>query len=218
MKSKSLLIPFLDVLDALPMLEVGACMIANCARHAIDCVNWPELSGYVPDCHFLIAHSSKYLYVHFMVKGEDLRAVNTANLSPVAQDSCVEFFLQVPGSPEYWNFEFNCIGAVNASHRVARPLAVRLTDAEIARVKRCASCGNAPFEERHGIHAWTLTIAIPFTLIGIDDIVMVSSIMGNFYKCASKTAHPHYLSWAPIACEEPDFHKPEYFAPLLFHG
>ena len=161
-----------------------------------------------------MAYSRSFVYIHFMVTENDLRAVNTANLSPVADDSCVEFFMQVPGQKEYWNFEFNCIGTVNASHRETRPNAIRLNDCEIASIKRFASCGNSPFELAEGERSWTLTIAIPLALIGIDKSDMPSHIMGNFYKCGGKTLHPHYLSWAPIHTEKPNFHVPEFFAPI----
>lgn len=183
-------------------------------KHCIGNVNWPDVYNYAPDAQFAIAHSQSHIYVKFFVVGEDLRAVNDKNLSPVAQDSCVEFFLQVPGSPEYWNFEFNCIGTVNASHRVERSNAIRLNDEEIATIGRFSSCGELPFEEKNGIHEWTLTIAIPFTLIGIDVNNLPTHIMGNLYKCADKTAHPHYLSWSPIPIEKPNFHVPQYFGTL----
>lgn len=183
-------------------------------KHRIDNINWPDVYDYAPDAQFAIAHSSSHLYVKFYVMGEDLRAVNDKNLSPVAQDSCVEFFLQVPGSAEYWNFEFNCIGTVNASHRIERPNAIRLNDEEIASIGRLSSCGNLPFDEKTGIHEWTLTIAIPFSLIGIDHSNIPSHIMGNLYKCGDKTSHPHYLSWSPIGTEKPNFHMPKFFGKL----
>ena len=39
---------------------------------------------------------------------------------------------------------------------------------------------------------------------------------GNFYKCGDQQVVPHYLSWAPITTENPDFHRPEYFGELNF--
>lgn len=133
----------------------------------------------------------------------------------MCEDSCVEFFLKVPGSEEYWNFEFNCIGTVNASHRKDRKNPTRLTDAEIDRIKRYASCGTSPFNEMEGLFPWTLTIAIPFDLIGLDPKILPVTIEGNFYKCASGTSMPHYLSWAPIKTEAPNFHCPEFFGQIL---
>lgn len=189
-------------------------MLNSFPKHCIGCINWPNVYDYAPDAKFAIAHSLSHLYVKFFITGEDLRAVNNKNLSPVAQDSCVEFFLQVPGSSEYWNFEFNCIGTVNASHRVERPNATRLNDQEIASIGRYSSCGSQPFEEKTGVHEWSLTIAIPFALIGIDPENMPSHIMGNLYKCGDKTSHPHYLSWNPITTDKPNFHAPQFFGKL----
>lgn len=162
-----------------------------------------------------MAYSDKFLYVNYFVRYNYLRAVNYKNNSPVAEDSCVEFFLQTPGSEEYWNFEFNCIGAINASHRKDRKHPIRLTDMELATVKRYATCGNNPFQELEGIFNWGLAIAIPFELIGVDVSKLPIEMKGNLYKCASATSMPHYLSWAPIKTDKPDFHRPEYFGKII---
>lgn len=162
-----------------------------------------------------MAYSDKFLYVNYFVRCNYLRAVNYKNNSPVAEDSCVEFFLQTPGSEEYWNFEFNCIGAINASHRKDRKYPIRLTDMELATVKRYATCGNNPFQELEGIFNWGLAIAIPFELIGVDVSKRPIEMKGNLYKCASATSMPHYLSWAPIKTDKPDFHRPEYFGKII---
>jgi hypothetical protein len=38
----------------------------------------------------------------------------------------------------------------------------------------------------------------------------------NFYKCADKTSHPHWLTWAPVNYPKPKFHLPEYFGRIEF--
>ncbi|MBQ1647521.1 MAG: hypothetical protein II047_03470, partial [Bacteroidales bacterium] len=38
----------------------------------------------------------------------------------------------------------------------------------------------------------------------------------NFYKCGDGLTVPHFVTWAPIATEKPDYHRPEFFADLLF--
>ncbi|MDY5404781.1 MAG: carbohydrate-binding family 9-like protein, partial [Sodaliphilus sp.] len=157
-----------NALDALSMKECGEYIENNFQKLYVDTVNWPSVTAYQPICAVMGAYSDKYLYAHFVVRENGILAENCKNLSPVANDSCVEFFLKTPTSDEYWNFEFNCIGAVNASHRVTRPNAIRLTDEEIASIKRHSSCGTEPFGEKPGIHTWTLTVAIPLTLIGIN--------------------------------------------------
>ena len=43
--------------------------------------------------------------------------------------------------------------------------------------------------------------------LGIDPENLPKKIRANFYKCGDKTAHPHYVSWAPINTPQPDFHR-----------
>ena len=38
----------------------------------------------------------------------------------------------------------------------------------------------------------------------------------NFYKCADKTSHPHWLTWAEIDYPNPKFHLPDFFGRLDF--
>lgn len=208
-------VPSIDVLDDMSMAEVADYMELNVPKSGINCVNWKDKFPYHPITVFSMAHSKRYIYVNYFVRCNFLRAVNYRNNSPVADDSCVEFFLKLPDGNEYWNFEFNCIGAVNASHRSERKNPHRLTDEEISQIKRYASCGSNPFNELEGMFNWGLTIAIPFDLIGLTNPEFPLDIFGNLYKCASATSMPHYLSWSPIETEKPDFHRPEYFAKII---
>ncbi|MDE6137165.1 MAG: hypothetical protein K2F97_06800, partial [Muribaculaceae bacterium] len=56
---------------------------------------------------------------------------------------------------------------------------------------------------------------IPLDLIGVHYEGKPVEMRGNFYKCASATSQPHYLSWNPIDTPEPDFHRPEFFGKLI---
>lgn len=208
-------VPFVEGLDAMSMASVADYMELHLKKVGINCVNWEDKYPYHPITVFSMAYSDKFLYVNYFVRCNYLRAVNYKNNSPVAEDSCVEFFLQTPGSEEYWNFEFNCIGAINASHRKDRKHPIRLTDMELATVKRYATCGNNPFQELEGIFNWGLAIAIPFELIWVDVSKRPIEMKGNLYKCASATSMPHYLSWTPIKTDKPDFHRPEYFGKII---
>ena len=212
---KTIIVPFFSDIDDKPMEDISDFLEQNVEKHGIECRNWANEYPYHPITVFSIAYSKKYLYIDFFVHGNYLRAVNYVNNSPVSEDSCVEFFMQVHGSNEYWNFEFNCIGTVNASHRETRENATRLTDQQIASIKRCASCGVKPFEEMEGLFAWNLVVAIPFELVGIDTSKAPIEFNGNFYKCGSKTSLPHYLSWSPINSPTPNFHLPEFFGNII---
>lgn len=184
-------------------------------RGMIDSNNWPLAYPYTPLATFAAAHTGATLYIDFFVRCNYLRAVNSAEQSPVSQDSCVEFFVQPEAGGEYWNFEFNCIGAINASHRLERPTPVRLSHDELERIYRYASCGSRPFCEVEGLFNWNLLVAIPLDLIGVDATAGPVQLRGNFYKCASAASQPHYLSWNPITtAATPDFHRPECFGSI----
>ena len=208
-------VPAIDCLDEMTIGDAGKFLEINAPKFGINCVNWEREFPYHPITVFSIAHSKRYIYVNFFVRCNYLRAVNYENNKSVSEDSCVEFFLQTQGSEEYWNFEFNCIGTVNASHRKERKFPCRLSGDEIGQIKRYASCGKNPFQELEGLFNWELVIALPFDLIGIDKEKFPIDITGNFYKCASATSMPHYLSWAPILTESPDFHRPEFFGKII---
>lgn len=204
----------LPILQKTALQKVKTAMEEHCQKHYINNVNWPSQYPYQPISVFMMAYTDKAFFIHFFSHGHDLRAVNSANLSPVSQDSCVEFFMQLPDSPEYWNFEFNCIGAVNASHRVERDKPTRLTDAQLRSIRRLSSCGTSPFDEKPGLHTWEITVAIPMRLLGINDGHLPSHIFANLYKCGSKTTHPHFLSWNPIRTKTPNFHSPRFFGRI----
>lgn len=216
MNPKELRILVLPELDKMTLQQVGASLDAKVEHEVIDCVNWDEEFPYKPYTAFVIAASTTRLYVFFSVISKDLLAVNTVDLSPVASDSCVEFFMQVPGNAQYWNFEFNCIGTLNASHRSERNNPTRLTTEELGRVERYASCGSEPINEQDGLFCWDLTVAIPLELVGLNSANLPDYILGNFYKCSGKSAHRHYVSWSPIDDEKPNFHRPDCFGRLWF--
>ncbi len=214
---KELVIPRLPQLDKMTLQQVGQCLDNNIEHELIDCVNWPNEFSYKPITRFVVAASDTRLYLYFSVIAKGLRAIHTNDLSPVAEDSCVEFFMQIPGQDEYWNFEWNCIGTLNGSHRVERPSPTRLTVEQLSSIKRYASCGTEAIEEQDGTFCWDLTVSIPLNLVGLDSENLPNYIMGNFNKCSSKGAHRHYVSWNPINSEKPDFHRPDYFGKLWFN-
>lgn len=213
---KTLHVPCLEQLDTLSDENILRLLDDNGKRQIIDNLNWPEQYPYQPLATFNIAHSRTAIYIDFFVRCNYLRAVNTANNSNVYQDSCVEFFVQPdPADNHYYNFEFNCIGTIHAARRLDRHSGELLPDAALNRVRRVASCGNAPFEEIEGMFSWSLLVVIPFDLLGIKFDGSPIAMRGNFYKCADMTSVPHFLSWAPITTPTPDFHRPEFFGNII---
>ncbi|MBQ9077656.1 MAG: hypothetical protein IJY31_07450 [Muribaculaceae bacterium] len=212
---KTLNVPFISGIDSNNLEDIINILDEKGERRTIESLNWAKDFPYHPLTVFTIAHSGKYIYVDFFVRCNYLRAMNYLNNSPVSQDSCVEFFVSPECDAHYWNFEFNCIGTINASHRSERNNPIRLNDDQLALVKRYASCGTRPFNEVEGLFTWNLIIAIPLELIGIHYEGHPIEMKGNFYKCASGSSQPHYLSWNPIHTEKPDFHRPEFFGKII---
>ncbi len=90
-----------------------------------------------------------------------------------------------------------------------------MSSEELSRIRRHATVGSRPFQEIEGSFIWCVTAAIPLDLIGLEYKGEPLEVRGNFYKCASATSQPHYLSWAPIDTPEPDFHQPSFFGRII---
>ena len=184
----------------------------------IDHVNWPEAFPEKPEASVELHNDHEYLYLHFRVKGEQLRAVTTEDQGPVWEDSCVEFFCQVPRDKHYYNFETNCIGAMVASRRLGRAEDVQaLPVEEMALIQRKCTFPREAFEEKDGLFEWTVEERIPLNLIfqsPISHLQFPLTLRANFYKCADKTKRPHFLSWRPIDLPKPDFHCPQFFGEI----
>ena len=216
---KTLHVPYIADLDFLNTDAIFNRLESSGVRHSIGELNWKDLFPYHPLTTFTIAHSDNHIYINFFVRCNYLRAMNFENNSPVYEDSCVMFFVKPDRSEKYWNFEFNCIGAIKASHRESRAVNVTpLSDSEISTIAVLPSCGRRPFREVEGLFTWDLLAAIPLNLLGIKFDGKPVELSGNFYKCASGTSQPHYLSWAPVPTPEPDFHQPQYFGQIILDG
>ena len=165
-----------------------------------------------------VSNDQDRLFLKYTVKGEQLRAVTTEDQGPVWEDSCVEFFCQVPGDQHYFNFECNCIGAMVGSRRLGRAEDVQpLPPEEMALIERKCSFPREAFEEKDGLFEWTVEEKIPLDLIfqrPMTNFKRPITLRANFYKCADKTKRPHFLSWQPIDLPKPDFHCPQFFGEI----
>lgn len=214
--TRTLQVPFIADLDFLNTDAIFNRLESSGVRHNIGELNWKDCYPYHPLTTFTIAHSAKYIYVNFFVRCNYLRAVNFENNSPVYEDSCVMFYVRKPGTDEYTCFEFNCIGAINASRRKSDgTVRESMGDAEISAISVLPSCGRRPFREIEGLFTWDILAAIPLELIGVTYETGPLTLEGNFYKCASGTSQPHFLSWAPVGSEKPDFDRPDDFGDII---
>ena len=175
----------------------------------LDCINWPAFP-YKPKVRVSVGHTPERMLVRFDVKEKNARAVCLEANGPVWEDSCVEFFVKLPDDPHYFNFETNCIGVGLAARRLSREDCAHLDAAQMEKIVRRSSLPRAVTDLQDA--AWSLELEVPFEILGCKECP--ERLLANFYKCGDKTAEPHFLSWAPIKTQKPDFHRPEFFKIL----
>lgn len=151
------------------------------------------------------------LWVRMEAVEAPIRATLTGKLDAVCTDSCLEFFL-APWSEDarYFNFEFNPLGALYLGFGGERATRVRqvVKDAE-------KSFAPKPFFTAEG---WGIEYRIPVSFLQVYDpgFHFGGEMHCNFYKCGDLTEVPHYLAWAPLSCETPDYHRRQDFGVLRF--
>ena len=218
---KTLRIPLLQNLEE---QDLDTALELCGGRFSVDTVNWPGDYPYAPFCAGRIARTEESLIVDFRVSGLDMRVQNLADKGRIWEDSACEFFVQAPGCSEYYNFEVNAAGRLVAAHGTGREGRLPIADEDFGRIVRIVSVdglsavGDAEGRESldcGGLWTWRVVLIIPFDIIGLDPDSLPASLRGNIYKCGDLTAHPHYVTWAPVGTHAPDYHRPEFFGEFI---
>ncbi len=197
--------------------EVSAILDNNCIEYnSIGCVNWEKDFPYKPEVIFRTAYTDTDILLDYEVSEATARAVAGSDGGNVWEDSCVEFFIRPEDGKEYFNIECNCAGTLLIAKGENRDKRTQLSPAEMAKVKRYSSLGREPFCEKTLSAPWHLSLMIPFSVLGIETVPTGKRFRANFYKCGDALTTPHFLSWALIDAPTPNFHLPEFFAPISF--
>ena len=210
---KQIQVPYIDNLGSMGLSELEQILEDKAAKFYIDQVNWPESYPYMPSASVLIARSSSELVLLYQVRGLDIRATLLEDNELVCTDSCCEFFVADPADGTYYNFEVNCIGTLKAAKRKSRTEFNLFDHEKLSRIIRMTSLQREVFS-CSGIHSWQVALFIPFDLMGMSSDAFPAELKANFYKCADKSDHPHFVSWNPIDTPAPDFHCPAYFGTI----
>lgn len=211
--TKTISIPRVASLNALDFKKLELFLEEHGSKAAIACVNWKEDFPYMPDCTVTAAHDGESIALLYHVRGLDLRAVETEDNGRIWEDSCVEFFVEDPLGRKYYNFELSCAGKLLASEGPDRHDRTRADERLLSRIRRfCSIKEQAPYEIYGEVHSWSAGMIIPLDAIGASGAELLH---GNFYKCADKTPHTHFVSWSPIGTLKPDFHRPEFFGDII---
>lgn len=213
--SKKIKVPVIENLESMSKEQFEAAMNESAAKGSVDTINWPDEFSYCPECNFKIARSRKYIAIQFEVTGKDLRATELEDNGRNWEDSCCEFFL-APNADYYYNMEINCIGSVLMAKGSGRGDRVQVNPAKVAGIIRHCSLEHKLFDIEGGTHTWSVAILVPFELVDLNPEKLPASVGCNIYKCGDLTATPHFVTWSPIPCEHPDFHRPEFFGKLIF--
>jgi hypothetical protein len=185
----------------------------------------PEGSRHQPRTRVQLLYDDRMLYGRFRVEDRYVRCRRTGFQAEVYKDSCVEFFVEPVLGRGYFNFEFNCGGALRAFF-ITDPTRVPggfkaftpLSAADGERVRRVASLPAVVDPEIAAPTLWDLEFGIPLAVLaayaGPAASPAGATWRANFYKCGDETTHPHWGAWSPV--DRLDFHRPPCFGELRF--
>lgn len=185
----------------------------------------PEGSSHRPRTRAKLLYGNDGLYGMFRVEDRYVVCRHTGYMDPVYNDSCVEFFIKPKKDSGYFNFEFNCGGALLASYIVDHTRTdngfkdfTPLPEEDGAMVEIYHSLPTVVEPEIMEPTTWHLAFFIPYTLLE-KFVGPLGSLCGqqwtaNFYKCGDNTSHPHWASWSPVT--DLNFHLPECFGQIHF--
>ena len=175
---------------------------------AIDHVLWTDDYGIRGSGQ--LCYDDENLYVHLRAVEKEIRAENTEPLSPVYEDSCLEFFFMPEGSDKYFNIEANPNGCLCLQYGPSKTDRINIV--------RDDAADYFDIRTDRTDDGWEIFYRVPLEYIQFfcPGYHFEGDLRANLYKCGNKTVHAHYLSWSPIDLPSPNFHCPEYFGTMHF--
>ena len=158
-----------------------------------------------------MCHDGEKMYIRMTTREAHVRATLTGALDQVCNDSCLEFFF-APKTDDarYFNFEWNKLCNAYVGFGGARKTRVRQILKNPTLLLEPQSFDTAD--------GWGVEFVVPKSYIQMymPDFELKGEAAGNFYKCGDETEIPHYLAWAALSSEKPDFHRRGDFGTLVF--
>ncbi len=180
--------------------------------------NWHDRFPYTPEVAFRIAHTGDSILLHYQVREEAVRAIATADVGKVWEDSCCEFFIHDADTSLYNNVECNCATTLYMAVGKERNNRSLLDSEDMMKVLRWSSLEKAHGNPLTTPVEWTLAVIVPVNILFDRRLRDISGMAfrANLYKCGDCLPHPHFLSWNPVDIPQPDFHRPDHFGQLVF--
>lgn len=185
---------------------------ASQPRAPISHYRWVD-NGYEPHAYGQLVALPDRLAVRLWAEEKELKCEKTIPNTQVCQDSCLEFFVNFSPKTgvQYLNFEINPNGTLLLGFGGMNPNRVLV---DIVDPKDTFSI--MPTIEPGC--SWNVEFSIPYTFIkqyqrdfAAEDMQVIS---GNFFKCGG--VHRHYGMWSPVELPVVNFHRSEFFAPIIF--
>ena len=193
----------------------------------IPIVNIANYMGEIPDFRPVAQAKMQYdddnLYLIFHVEDKFVTCVTDKINGPVWEDGCVEFFF-APDTVfplHYYNLEINCIGVPLMRYTtIPRAIFTSLKKKDIKKINIAHSIPKPFKEDINEEITWTIEYSLPLSLLKkYSEVTQPGKGIvwkANFYKISEKGNNPHFITWAPVNREKPDFHVPEDFGRLVF--
>ncbi len=186
---------------------------------------WPHDGNldFIPQVRFRLLHDETALHGIYEVSDHYVKAVHTGFQDNVCQDSCAEFFF-APTPGGYFNLEMNAganfliyyVRDCARSGDVFRDYSI-LTREDCAQISVVSDQPRVIDPEIASPTTWHVQFRLPRTLIekysGPLGTWRGRRWHGNFYKCADKTSHPHWIAWNAVT--ELNFHLPSCFGDIV---
>lgn len=171
-----------------------------------------------PRAQVQAGYDEEGLHLLFTAWESPIRAAVRQQGGMVYTDSCMEFFFKpFPEEDDrYFNIEMNPLGIMLIGLGVDRYGRFEAAQLPLSGM-RVSTTVTDP--DRYTAPAWAISYGLPFDCIaqhfGRQRLQPGDRMLGNFYKCGESTQAPHWGMYQEVEVEQPDFHRPEFFAPLV---
>jgi len=174
---------------------------------------------FFPRTEVKMLYNDEYLYIIFQVHDKYVHSVIRNFNGLVYEDSAVEFFFSTDNRhPEaYFDLEINCGGTPLFCFV---PRKKEFTGEDINKITIAHSMPDVVDPEITRGVTWTIECKIPFRVLENYSAMSRPKTgdcwKGNFFKTAGKGSNPHYITWATVESDKPNFHLPRFFGKLKF--
>ena len=182
-----------------------------------------KIPAFRPEAAAKMMYDDDNVYVIFRVKDRYVHSVVQDYNGNVSGDACVEFFF-APDSTfreRYFNLEVNA-GGTPLMFYVTKPWTgfTKLDSSEIKRIEIAHSLPKVVDPEITEPVTWTIEYCIPLSVLqrysNVTRPKRGVAWKANFYKTASLSSNPHWITWSPVNNPKPNFHLPQFFGTLEF--